>query len=457
MLLKSSDVSPVETTNTREKIKIICFLAIPAVIENFFQTILGFVDTLFVSKLGLAAVSAVGVTNAILAIYIAVFMSLGVAINVWVAKYIGAGEEEKAKHISHQAILLATELGVILGIITLFFASPLLQLMGIEDDVLEMGTLYFRIVAVPSILISLMFVLSSILRGARDTKTPMKVTIWINLLNIVLDYMLIFGFLFIPAFGIVGAAMATVISRLIGSLVLLNYLYRSEVLSFEKNYWKIDRKQQWDMITLGSPVAAERLVMRVGQVLYFGFIIILGTNTFAAHQIAGSIEIFSYMIANGFATTATILVGQNLGANQYDDAKQYARLSTILGIGSMTIVGIFLFFFGGWIGSFFTDNATVIDQIQVALQIDAFIQPVLAVVLILTGVFNGGRNTKYPMYITTIGIWGFRTAFVYLLGITLGWGIVGVWIAIGLDNLFRAIFLWIKFKNDNWFRQEDFV
>lgn len=454
MFFNSKDSIPGEPIDTRGKIKVILLLAMPAVMENFFQTILGFVDTLFVSKISLDAVSAVGVTNAILAVYIAVFMSLGVAVNVLVAKYIGAGENEKAKHVGQQGIVLSVILGVIFGLVTLFFASPLLQLLGIEDNVLEQGVLYFRIVAIPSVLISLMFVLSSILRGTGDTKTPMKITIGINLLNIALDYVLIFGLAFIPAMGIAGAAIATVIARIVGSAALFIYISRSKEMNFVKSYWKINRTHQWDIITLGTPVGIERLVMRIGQVLYFGFIVILGTNTFAAHQIAGSIEIFSYMIATGFATAATILVSQNLGADNYKEAKEYAKLSTLLGVGLMTIVGVFLFFFGGWVGSFFTSNETVLGEIQIALQIDAFIQPILAVVLILTGVFNGGGNTKFPMYITTIGIWGVRTIFVYFLGITLGWGIAGVWIAIGLDNIFRGIFLWIRFKNDHWVKKD---
>ncbi|MFD1040595.1 MATE family efflux transporter [Virgibacillus byunsanensis] len=454
MFSNSKDVALGELVDTRGKIKIILLLAMPAVIENFFQTILGFVDTLFVAKISLDAVSAVGVTNAVLAVYIAIFMSLGVAVNVLVAKYIGAGDSEKAKHIGQQAIVMAIVLGVIFGAITFFFATPLLHLMGIEDNVLEQGTLYFRIVAIPSVLISLMFVLSSIIRGIGDTKTPMKITIGINLLNIVLDYVLIFGFALIPALGIAGAALATVIARTVGSILLWINISRSKDLGFIKDYWKLDRKYIWDLITLGTPVGIERLVMRVGQVLYFGFIVVLGTNTFAAHQIAGSIETFSYMIAAGFATAATILVGQNLGANSYNDAREYAKLSTMLGVGLMTIVGLILFFFGRWIGGFFTSNASVLDEIQIALQIDAFIQPILAVVLILTGVFNGASNTKFPMYITTIGIWGIRTVFVYLLGISLGWGIAGVWIAIGLDNLFRALVLWQRFRSDRWIKKD---
>ncbi|MDX5476115.1 MAG: MATE family efflux transporter, partial [Bacillaceae bacterium] len=178
-----------------KQVKIILALAIPAIIENFFQTVIGFVDTFFLSKIGLAEVSAVGITNAILLVYFAIFMSIGVAVNIFIAKFTGANNSLKTKIYAHQAILLAIIAGLIFGVFTLFFASPLLKLMGADDDVLSLGTIYFQIVAIPSILISLMFVLSSIIRGTGDTKTPMKVSIWINVLHIFLDYIFIFGFL----------------------------------------------------------------------------------------------------------------------------------------------------------------------------------------------------------------------------------------------------------------------
>jgi putative MATE family efflux protein len=180
------------------RLKIITVMAFPAVIENFFQTILGFVDTYFVSKIGLAEVSAVGVTNAVLAIYFALFMAIGVAANVRIANFLGANLPEKARHISQQSIVLAAIFGILTGILTWIFAEPLLKLMGIEAEVLEAGSLYFRIVGIPSIVMSFMFVLSAILRGAGDTKTPMKVSIGINIVNAVLDYVLIFGFFSSP-------------------------------------------------------------------------------------------------------------------------------------------------------------------------------------------------------------------------------------------------------------------
>lgn len=445
----------VMTANTdRERIKLIIILAIPAVIENFFQTVLGFVDTYFVSKIGLAAVSAVGVTNAILAIYFALFMAIGVAANVRIANFLGANLPEKARHISQQSIVLSIVFGLFTGVLTVLFAEPFLRLMGIDDDVLELGALYFRIVGIPSIFMSMMFVLSAILRGAGDTKSPMYVSIIINVVNAILDYVLIFGFLFIPEMGIVGVAMATVFSRLVGSILLIFYINRTKVLTFRKDYWKPDKGHLMELTTLGAPAAGERLLMRAGQIVYFGFVVALGTNAFAAHQIAGNVEVFSYMIGYGFATVATILVGQQIGAGRYDEAKHYVKLLTYLSFGSMAILGVLLFFLGDWAGSFFTEDEAVIKDIGTALKISGVFQPFLAVLLILTGAFQGANNTKFPMYLTAVGMWAVRTLLVYVLAIMLEWGLAGVWIAIGIDIALRAVVLFVQFMRGKWMALE---
>jgi len=448
--VKNNDVTMPNSRSTKDKIKIILVLAIPAVIENLFQTILGFVDTYFVSKIGLAEVSAVGVTNALLAIYFALFMAIGVAANVRIANFIGAKQPEKARHIAQQSVILAILIGILTGIITIFFAEPLLKLMGIEDNVLEAGVIYFKIVAIPSVFMSLMFVLSAILRGAGDTRAPMKVSILINIVNGVLDYILIFGFWLIPEMGITGAAIATVVSRIIGSLALFYYIKRTPVLAFRKDYWKLDKQHILELVTLGGPASGERLVMRIGQIVYFGFIVALGTNVFAAHQIAGNVEVLSYMIGYGFATAATILVGQQIGAGNICEAKKYAVLCTGIGISLMTIIGVLLFTLGDWAGSIFTNDAEVIENIGISLKVSGIFQPFLGLLLILTGAFQGANNTKFPMYLTAAGMWGIRTLLVYVLGIQLGWGLLGVWIAIGIDIAFRAVVLTIQFKRGKW-------
>src|SRR5699024_3774721 len=192
------------------------------------------------------------------------------AANVRISNFLGAKQPEQARHIAQQSIILAILFSIATGIITLFFAEPLLKFMGIEANVLEAGKIYFKIVAIPSIFMSLMFVLSAILRGAGDTRAPMKVSVVINILNAGLDYIFIFGLWIIPEMGVAGAALATVVARVIGSLALLYYIKRSTLLSFRSDFWKPDRQHLWELVTLGGPAAGERLIMRLGQVVYFG-------------------------------------------------------------------------------------------------------------------------------------------------------------------------------------------
>ena len=432
-------------TNRKQKIKIILALAIPAMIENLLQTIVGFVDTLFVAKLGLAEIAAVGVTNAIVAVYLAIFMAMGIGTASLIARSIGAGELDKAKAIARQSTLISAVLGVILGLLTLFFAEPLLRMMGAESDVLADGVIYFRIVAGPAILISLMTVFGSILRAAGDTKTPMKVGLYINIIHIVLDYVFIFGFMGIGGWGIAGAAWATVLSRLVGVVILCLFIRRSK-LSFTLRKRGVIPGITMPILRLSTPVAIERLIMRLGQVLYFGLIVRIGTEVYAAHMIAGNIEIFSYMPGYGLAIAATTLVGQHLGANRKSDAYQYGLITTGIAVIFMSFIGVLLFTLSPFAASWFTDQTEVIDMVITALRIDAFAQPFLAIGLVLAGALQGAGDTKSPMYSTAIGMWLIRVVGVYVLCIYLGMGIAGVWLSIAIDLFLRAIYLLLRYK-----------
>ncbi|BCG58891.1 MATE family efflux transporter [Paenibacillus sp. URB8-2] len=426
-----------------QKIKVILALAVPSMIENFLQTIVGFVDTLFVSRIGLNEVAAVGVTNAIMAVYIAVFMAMGVGTSSLIARSVGAGEIDKAKAIARQSTWISALLGLVFGVITLFFAEPLLKLMGAEPDVLTDSIVYFRIVAVPSIFISLMTVFGSILRAAGDTKTPMKVGIWINMVHIALDYVLIFGLFGWAGWGIAGAAWATSAVRVIGSVALFIYIRRSK-LSFSIR--KGDSNEYTlPLLKLSAPAAAERLIMRFGQVLYFGLIVRIGTDVYAAHILAGNIEIFSYMPGYGLAVAATTLVGQHLGANRKEDAYQYGLLTMWIAVVFMAFAGILLFVLSPIAANWFTKDAAVIGMVITALRIDAFAQPFLAVGLVIAGALQGAGDTKSPMYSTAIGMWLVRVVGVYVLCLHFDMGIAGVWISIAIDLIIRAAYLTVRF------------
>jgi putative MATE family efflux protein len=440
------DLLALPAVTARQKVGIILSLAVPAMIENILQTVVGFVDTLFVAKLGLAEVTAVGVANAVLAVYIAIFMAIGVGTTSLIARELGAGQKEKAQILAKQATILSVLAGLVFGLITLFFAEPLLRLMGAEPDVLASGVTYFRIVAVPSVLIALMFTFGSILRANGDTKTPMKVSVWINLLHIALDYVLIFGLGTWEGFGLTGAAWATVIVRLAGTIALYQAIRRSAVAFSLLRTEREPGTSVLPLLQLSAPAAAERLIMRLGQVLYFGLIVRIGTETYAAHTIAGNIEIFSYMPGYGLAAAATILVGQHLGAQRAKDAYQYGMLTTGIAMLFMSIAGILLFVLSPWLATWFTTQPDVIGMVVTALRIDAFAQPALAVGLVLAGALQGAGDTKSPMYSTAVGMWLVRVVGVYLLGIHLQMGIAGIWLSIAIDLAIRAVYLYWRFR-----------
>ncbi|WP_374018074.1 MATE family efflux transporter [Paenibacillus thiaminolyticus] len=442
-----------QPTSDKQRLRIILALAIPAMIENLLQTVVGFVDTLFVSKLGLIEVTAVGIANTLIAVYLAVYLALGTGTSALIAKYVGAGELGKAKAIAHQSTWISILFGLLFGIVTFFFAEPLLLLMGAEPAVIADGAIYFRIVAIPSVFISLMTIFGSILRASGDTKTPMKVGLWINLIHIGIDYILIFGFLFIPAMGIAGAAWATVIIRIIGSIALFLAIRKSK-LSF--NLWKENSKEYTKpLLTLSVPAAIERLIMRFGQVLYFGLIVRIGTEVYAAHTIAGNIEIFSYMPGYGLAVAATTLVGQHMGAGKPQDAYRYGILTTAVAVVFMSLIGILLFFFSPLAATWFTAEGNVVEMVTTALRIDAFAQPFLAISLVIAGALQGLGDTKSPMYSTAVGMWFIRVVGVYVLCLYLGMGIAGVWLSIALDLLGRAVYLFIRFRNKFNNQQEE--
>ena len=425
----SSDLIIHQDLSIKRKMRIILTLAVPAMIENILQAIVGFVDILFVSKLGLIEVTAVGVANAILAVYIAIFMALGIGTSALIARAVGAGEFDKARDVARQSTMFSLYMGLVFGMVALIFAEPLLRFMGAEPRVLVDGVKYFRIVAIPSVFISLVLMFGNILRAYGDTKTPMKVSLWINILHVGLDYILIFGLWKFDGFGLEGAALATVIARVTGTLALYYFIAQSRVaFSFLRSFRLERNSYTLPILKLSAPAAAERLIMRLGQVLYFGLIIRIGTETYAAHIIASNIEVFSFMPGYGLAIAATILVGQNLGANRVKEARSYGLWTAGIAVIIMSFVGVILFFFGPWFATWFTQEENIIDMVVTALRIDAFAQPALALSLVLAGGLQGAGDTKSPMYSTAIGMWFIRVLGVYIFGLRLGMGIAGVWI-----------------------------
>lgn len=437
---------------SKEHIAIIFSLALPAMIENILQVFIGVVDTYFVGKIGTEAIAAVGVTNLVMNIYIAFFTAIGVGTTAIVSRSAGARNKDILAETIKQSIILSGIIGLSFSLINLIFSKNILKLLGIETKVMNYSLPYFMAVAVPAVILSLMMVISSALRGTGDTKTPMKAVIISNIVNAVLDYILIFGLFNFKGLGILGAGLATTISRILGVIILLKKLKKKYYNSNFYREWRIDKEIQYKLLKISTPSAIERLVMRIGQVVYGALIIKIGTTAYAAHNIAGNIETFSYMPAIGFAVAASTLVGQNLGAEKPEEAKQIGLLSNLLATVFMVLVGFIYYIFAPQLAGIFTKDTEVILQVTKVLRIIAFFQPFLCITLVITSALQGAGDTKFPMYSTFIGIWGIRVIGTYLLGIVWGLGLVGVWISYAFDIFVRSILLMIRFLKGRWMK-----
>ena len=214
--------------------------------------------------------------------------------------------------------------------------------------------------------------------------------------------------------------------------------------------WNINKDILKSITRIGLPAAFEKLIMRFGQLVYGGMIIKIGTEAYASHNIAGTIETFSYLPGMGFGVAAATLVGQSLGAKKKDEAHKIGLMSYFLATVFMILIGVIFYIFAPIFARLFSEDKEVIDLVVKVLRIIALFQPFLCMTLVITSILQGTGDTKFPMYSTLIGIWGVRVLGVYVLGIKLNMGLVGVWIAYALDLTVRGVILMIRFINGKW-------
>jgi len=434
------------------KIMSIFLLAIPAIIENIAQVLIGVVDVYFVGRLGTEAIAGVGVTNLMMNVYIAFFLALGIGTTAVVSRAIGGNNQKRAGRAVKQSVIMTGIIGGIFGIFNLIFARRILLLLGAEEAVIAYAIPYFLAVAVPSVFLGLSMVLASALRGAGNTKSPMKIGIFANVVNALLDYVLIFGIFNFGGFGILGAGLATTFSRILSVVLLVHTLNKEKgkihVAFFED--WKPDVKMLKTLTNISIPAAVERLIMRSGQLIYGGMIIKIGTEAYAAHNIAGTIETFSYLPGMGFGVAAATLVGQNLGKEDKEEAQRAGLMSYLMATLFMVVIGGVFYIFAPFLASLFSEDPAVIDQVVRVLRIIALFQPFLAITLVTTSALQGAGDTKFPMYSSLLGIWGVRVVGVYILSIRMNYGLAGVWTAYAIDITLRGIILMIRFLKGKW-------
>jgi putative MATE family efflux protein len=427
-------------------------LAWPSLVENLLQTMLGFVDLVFVGQLGPDAIAGIGLGTQMMFLLQVLFMGLAIGNTALVARAIGAKDNTEAERIAKQSLVLVVTLSIGIGTLGFFLADPIIRLTGATDSVTAIGGGFLRIVSTFSVVLGVMFIGGGTLRGSGDTRTPMMITGFINVINIVLDYLLIFGNLGFPRLGAVGSAVATTSARAIGASLILYVLFkRGSILKLPwRGGWGFHRDVIGRIINIGGPSAAEQFIMQLGLLVFGVLAVSLGTNEYAAMQVAFNISGFSFLPAFAFGVAALTLVGQNLGAKNPTRAEQSAIQALKSGTLWMVLMGVGFFVWRSFLVDIYTNDSKVQRLGEMCLIFVALAQPFQSISIVLGQALRGAGDTRSTMVYTFIGVWLVRVACGYLLGIVLGFGFFGMWLAWISDFIMRAMLVWLRFQTGKW-------
>jgi putative MATE family efflux protein len=431
-------------------------IAWPSILENLLQSILGVITIFMVSQLGSSVVAAVGASQQLQMLFISAFFALSMGATVIVAHAYGARQHDAIGMAAKQATVATIALSSIIAVIVFVLAEPMLRWMGADSEVIAEGTRFQQISAVGYVFMALMFVLGGALRGVGDTRTPMLVTLGINVINVAVAWPLIFGKLGMPQLGLDGAAIAQNVSRFAGFVILAWLLYRGNrgVSIAGRDGWRPNVAFLKRLADISIPAMAESLLRGGGQILFVVVVFMLGTAVVAGHNIAQQAVFLSMFPGFGFAMAATALTGQSLGAGNPGRARAATLTATRACIVWMSLMGVLFFIFAEPIMAFSapdeTDRQQIIDSGVAALRVIAFAQPFQAIGFVLAGALRGGGDTRFPMFSTGISMWIFRIPLAYFFAITIDFGLAGVYLAMGTDNaILMALNIW-RYRQGKW-------
>ncbi len=415
---------------------------------------MGLIDTMMVGTLGPQSLAAVGMGRTVLMAVLIFILAVSTGSQVLVARYTGAGDEKGVIRVVDQSLILGVLMSIVLTIIGLLLSPFLFNVLGAENKVVVLGIPYIRIIFLGLIFMLPNFIINSILQGAGDTRTPLKIMLLINIINIVFNYFLIFGIGFFPRLGIQGAAWATVLSRIVGASIGVwvlksgRFAARTDVFSC----FELKKDLMYKIIRIGFPAGLQGLVRAgTGMVtLWFVANTVHATYAVAAFTIGLQVEAISFMPGLAFGTGAATLVSQNIGAQKNDRAKKSGLAAAAIAALLMSVAGIVFFILARQIMGMFTDNASVVDVGAQYLRIMLYSQPFLALAMVFSGALRGGGDTKTPLVYSMIHSWFVRIPLIYILGFMFDFQTNGIWWAINIATATQGLATWWKFNKGQW-------
>lgn len=421
-------------------------LSIPTILEEILATLLQYVDTAMVGRLGETATASVSVTTTVTWLINSVSSALAVAALSLIAKAVGSGDGKRIQRLSSQVLVLAVGCGLIMGGISMLLSPYIPVWMGAEESIQGQASLYFFIVSIPMVFRSCNSILGASIRATKDTRTPMLINLSANILNVALNYLMIYTL----GLGVTGAAIASAISyALSGSCMFLAYR-RNRLLYWRFGTFSLDAPILRDCARLSIPVLGTNIASCLGYVVFASLVTGMGNTIFAAHSIAVTAETIFYIPGYGLRTATSALVGNALGEGNQKKFELVGGMSVMLTMGMMVISGLILYFAAYPLMSLFTNSVRVATIGSQMLKLVAFSEPFFGLMVVMEGIFYGLGRTRYTFFVETFSMWGVRILMTYVCVRIWGLGLQEVWYCMIADNVCKAVLLTIPVMNKKY-------
>ena len=431
--------------------KTLLSLTIPIFLELLLVTVVGNIDTIMLGYYSDEAVGAIGGITQLLNIQNVIFSFINMATAILTAQFLGAKDYKRVKQVISVSLVLNILLGLVLGGVYLFFWKGLLQKMNLPEELVGIGKYYFQMVGGLCIFQGIILSCGAILKSHGRATETLIINVGVNILNILGNALFIFGWLGMPVLGPTGVGISTVISRGIGCVVAFYMMCKYCNFTFRKKYIKpFPFKVVKNILSIGFPTAGEHLAWNVGQLMVVAMINTMGTTIITARTYLMLISSFIMTLSIALGQATAIQVGHLVGAGEikevYNKCLKSVKIAFIFAFVTTSIVCLLK----RPIMNIFTTNP---DILKASLKIFP-----LMIVLEMGRVFNiviinslhAAGDIKFPMFIGISFVFTIAVLFSYILGISLRWGLVGIWIANAMDEWIRGLAMYFRWKSKKW-------
>ncbi len=431
-------------------------IAWPSMVEYFLIQLVGIIDSIMVGRLGAEAIAAVGLTSNPKLLGMAVFYSLCTALSAVVARRRGENDRDSANRALFQSLAVSLVLTVIISISFVVYSKELITFVGGKEDTIPMASNYLRIVMGGMIFQVITMVINAAQRGAGRTKVAMWTNIVSNSVNVVFNYLLIYGKLGFPRLGVQGAAVATVLGTIAACVMSIISVmsYDGFISMMSARYFRFDKKNLRALADVGSSAFVERIFMRIGFLTFSMMIANLGTKSFAAHQVGMNMLHISLAFGDGLSVASIALVGRSLGEKRRDLAKMYGNLCLRIGYVLAAGVAVIYLLWGKEFFMLFTDDPTLLSYSKMLVGMCIIVIAGQIGQVILFGSLRGSGDTKYTAIMSLVSVTIFRPICSWIFCYPLGLGLFGAWIGMAIDQILRFVLAWHRFSKGKWMNKK---